>query len=179
VLTGAAVICVDNRGVPAPRGRLWRKSIYRQVGVLSSADQMAAAQKILLERPYLNPNKVAVWGWSGGGSMSLNLLFRYPDVYQTAISVAPVPDMRFYDTIYQVPLSPPLPPLIHPRQERYMGLPSQNEEGYQEGSPITHCHNMHRSQSLLVIHGTGDALSPPSIVIVTLHSPLVSCVFRR
>jgi dipeptidyl-peptidase 4 len=96
------VICVDNRGVPALRGRAFRKSIYRQIGVLASSDQAAAVQKILAARPYLDPARVAVWGWSGGGSMSLNLLFRSPELYRSAISVAPVPDMHFYDTIYQV-----------------------------------------------------------------------------
>lgn len=101
-LIGAVVICVDNRGVPAPRGRAFRKSVYKQIGILSSSDQAQAVTKILASRPYLDPNRVAVWGWSGGGSMSLNLLFRYPSIYKTAISVAPVPDMHYYDTIYQV-----------------------------------------------------------------------------
>ena len=104
-MVGAVVICVDNRGVPAPRGRAFRKSIYRQIGVLASSDQSTAAEKILSARPYLDPARVAVWGWSGGGSMSLNLLFRSTHLYRTAISVAPVPDMHYYDTIYQVTYS--------------------------------------------------------------------------
>lgn len=101
-MLGAVVICVDNRGVPAPRGRAFRKSIYRQIGILASRDQAIATEKILSSRPYLDPSRVAIWGWSGGGSMSLNLLFRSPHIYRTAISVAPVPDMHYYDTIYQV-----------------------------------------------------------------------------
>jgi pimeloyl-ACP methyl ester carboxylesterase len=96
------VICIDNRGVPAPRGRAFRKSIYRRIGILASSDQATAVEKILSSRSYLDPDRVAVWGWSGGGSMSLNLLFRSPEIYSTAISVAPVPDMNYYDTIYQV-----------------------------------------------------------------------------
>lgn len=96
------VICVDNRGVPAPRGRAFRKSVYKQIGILSSSDQARAVEQILSSRPYLDPNRVGVWGWSGGGTMSLNLLFRYTSIYRTAISVAPVPDMQYYDTIYQV-----------------------------------------------------------------------------
>jgi dipeptidyl-peptidase 4 len=100
------VICIDNRGVPAPRGRAFRKSIYRQIGILASSDQAAAVEQILSSRSYLDPHRVAVWGWSGGGSMSLNLLFRSPQLYSTAISVAPVPDMHYYDTIYQVSPSP-------------------------------------------------------------------------
>ncbi|NNE35016.1 MAG: prolyl oligopeptidase family serine peptidase, partial [Rhodothermales bacterium] len=79
------------------------------------------------------------WGWSGGGSMTLNLMFRSPDVYSTGMSVAPVPDELLYDTIYQ---------------ERYMGLPDDNAEGYRLGSPITYADQL--EGNLLVVHGTGD-----------------------
>ena len=136
---GYAVACVDNRGTPCPRGREWRKAAYRKVGTLASADQAAAARDLLRQRPYLDPARVGVWGWSGGGSMTLNLLFRHPDLYKTGMSVAPVPDMRLYDTIYQ---------------ERYMGLPQDNAEDYKHGSPITHAAGLRGN--LLVVHGTGD-----------------------
>lgn len=136
---GYVVMSVDNRGVPAPRGREWRKCIYRQVGVLAAADQAAAAREILKTRPYLDPKRVAIWGWSGGGSMTLNAMFRYPDLYQTGMSVAPVPNQRFYDTIYQ---------------ERYMGLPGDNTEGYRQGSPIHFASQLRGN--LLLVHGTGD-----------------------
>jgi dipeptidyl-peptidase 4 len=136
---GYVVISVDNRGTPAPRGREWRKSIYRQVGILASADQAAAVRALLRERPYLDATRVAIWGWSGGGSMTLNAIFRYPDLYQTAMAVAPVPNLRLYDTIYQ---------------ERYMGLPSDNAEGYRLGSPLAHAHQL--QGQLLLVHGTGD-----------------------
>lgn len=135
---GYIVACVDNRGTPAPRGRAWRKSAYRRVGTLASEEQAAAA-RVLLERPYLDPQRVGVWGWSGGGSMTLNLLFRYPDLYRTGMSIAAVPDMRLYDTIYQ---------------ERYMGLPEANAHDYQQGSPITHAAGL--KGNLLIVHGTGD-----------------------
>ena len=112
----------DNRGTNSPRGRDWRKCIYRQVGVLRPPkDQAEAVRKVLSERPYLDPERVGVWGWSGGGSMTLNAMLKFPEVYSTGMAVAPVPDQRLYDTIYQ---------------ERYMGLPSDNVEGYLEGSPI-------------------------------------------
>ena len=75
---GYIVMSIDNRGTPAPRGRAWRKSIYRQIGILASADQAAATREILRERPYLDPARVGIWGWSGGGSMSLNAIFREP-----------------------------------------------------------------------------------------------------
>jgi dipeptidyl-peptidase-4 len=133
------VLSVDNRGTPAPRGRAWRKCVYRQIGILSSADQAAALRTLLKERPYLDPERVAVWGWSGGGSMTLNLMFRYPDLYKCGMSIAPVPNQRFYDTIYQ---------------ERYMGLPGDNAEGYRKGSPITYARQF--EGKLLLIHGTGD-----------------------
>ena len=135
---GYVVACVDNRGTPCPRGREWRKAAYRQVGTLASKEQ-AAATRELLKRPYLDSTRVGVWGWSGGGSMTLNLLFREPDLYRTGMAVAPVPDMRLYDTIYQ---------------ERYMGLPQENCEDYKRGSPITHAAGL--KGNLLIVHGTGD-----------------------
>lgn len=136
---GYVVMSFDNRGTPAPRGRQWRKCIYRQIGILASADQAAALNSVLKERPYLDPERVGVWGWSGGGSMTLNALFRYPDIYTAGVAIAPVPNQLYYDTIYQ---------------ERYMGLPGDNQEGYRLGSPITFSDML--QGELLLIHGTGD-----------------------
>ena len=136
---GYVVMSFDNRGTPAPRGRQWRKSIYRQIGILAPTDQAAAVQSVLADRPYLDRQRVGVWGWSGGGSMTLNGLFRHPDLYRAGVSIAPVPNQLYYDTIYQ---------------ERYMGLPKDNDIGYREGSPITHAR--HLKGRLLLIHGTGD-----------------------
>jgi dipeptidyl-peptidase-4 len=136
---GYIVASFDNHGTPAPRGREWRKSVYRQIGILASADQAAAAKAFLAARPYADPARVGIWGWSGGGSMTLNAMFRYPDLYAVGISVASVPNQRFYDSIYQ---------------ERYMGLPRMNAEGFRDGSPITFAKNL--KGSLLIIHGTGD-----------------------
>jgi dipeptidyl-peptidase-4 len=135
---GYVVVCIDNRGTPCPRGKAWRKAAYRKVGTLASQDQSAAARE-LLKRPYLDSKRVSAWGWSGGGSMTLNLLFRYPDLYHTGMAVASVPDMRLYDTIYQ---------------ERYMGLPQVNGEDYRNGSPITHAAGL--QGNLLIVHGSGD-----------------------
>ncbi len=135
---GYVVISVDNRGTPAPRGREWRKCIYGQIGILASKDQ-AAALGAIRKWPFVDSSRVGIWGWSGGGSMSLNMIFRYPDLYHTAMSVAPVTNQRYYDTIYQ---------------ERYMGLPDENAEGYRLGSPITFARQLRGN--LLLIHGTGD-----------------------
>jgi dipeptidyl-peptidase-4 len=136
---GYLVMSVDNRGTPAPRGRDWRKVVYRQVGILAPQEQAAAVRAIQKRWPFVDPERVGVWGWSGGGSMTLNAIFRFPDVYHTAMAVAPVPNQRYYDTIYQ---------------ERYMGLPHDNPDGYRDGSPITHAGRL--KGNLLVVHGTGD-----------------------
>lgn len=136
---GYVVASFDNRGTPAPRGRAWRKSIYRQIGILASADQAAAARAAIAAWPFIDPDRVGIWGWSGGGSMTLNALFRYPELYKTGISVASVPDQRLYDTIYQ---------------ERYMGLPRGNPDGFRDGSPITFAKQLRGN--LLLVHGTGD-----------------------
>ncbi|MGH9398963.1 MAG: S9 family peptidase [Thermoanaerobaculia bacterium] len=136
---GYIVASVDNRGTPAPRGRAWRRVVYGTVGVLSSEEQTAAVKALLAARPYLDAERVGVWGWSGGGSNTLNLMFRSPDVYKVGMSVAPVPDQRLYDTIYQ---------------ERYMGLPQDNAEGYRAGSPINFAEGL--KGRLLIVHGSGD-----------------------
>ncbi len=135
---GYLVVSIDNRGTASPRGRDWRKIVYRQIGILASADQAAATRQII-QWPFVDADRVGIWGWSGGGSMSLNAIFRYPDLYHTAMSVAPVPDQHYYDTIYQ---------------ERYMGLPLENTDGYRLGSPITFAHQL--EGNLLLVHGTGD-----------------------
>ena len=136
---GYLVMNIDNRGTPAPRGRAWRKCIYRQIGILASSDQAAATRAIIKNRPYVDASRIGIWGWSGGGSMSLNAIFRYPELYHTAMAIAFISNQRFYDTIYQ---------------ERYMGLPDDNEEGFKNGSPITFAHQL--EGNLLIIHGTGD-----------------------
>ncbi len=136
---GYLVMSIDNRGTASPRGREWRKSIYRQVGIIASADQAAATRKILQERPYVDPDRIAIWGWSGGGAMTLNAMFRYPEIYRTGMAVAFVSDEHLYDTIYT---------------ERYMGLPKDNAVGYTNGSPITFAHQL--KGNLLLVHGTAD-----------------------
>jgi dipeptidyl-peptidase 4 len=136
---GYVVASFDNRGTPAPRGRAWRKSVYRQGGILAAADQAAAARAALAAWPFVDRERVGIWGWSGGGSMTLNAMFRYPDLYKTGISVASVPNQRLYDSIYQ---------------ERYMGLPKDNADGYRDGSPLTFASNL--QGRLLIVHGTGD-----------------------
>jgi dipeptidyl-peptidase 4 len=135
---GYIVVSVDNRGTPAPRGRAWRKIIYGKMGIVNSGDQAAAARAIA-KWPFVDPARIGIWGWSGGGSSTLNAMFRYPDVYATGLSVAPVPDVHYYDTIYQ---------------ERYGGLPKDHPDEWKQSSPITFAGQL--KGNLLIVHGTGD-----------------------
>ena len=136
---GYIVISVDNRGTPAPRGRAFRKYIYKDVGTLASIDQAEAMKAIINKYSFIDPTRIAVWGWSGGAVSTLNLMFRYPDIFSVGIAVAPVTDERLYDTIYM---------------ERYMGLLKDNEEGYIQSAALTFAKDL--KGKLLVVHGTGD-----------------------
>jgi len=136
---GYFYVSFNNRGTPTLKGSEWRRSIYKQVGRLNIRDQAMGMKKLLQQRKYLDASRVAVWGWSGGGSTTLHLLFQYPDLFQTGIAVAAVGNQLFYDNIYQ---------------ERYMGLPQENKEDFIKGSPVTYAKNL--KGNLLYIHGTGD-----------------------
>ena len=131
-------VSLDNRGTPSLKGSAWRRSIYRKIGIINIHDQAMAAKKFL-EKPYYDKERVAVWGWSGGGSATLNLMFQHPEIYKTGIAIAAVANQLFYDNIYQ---------------ERYMGLPQENMDDFVKGSPIYYAKNL--QGNLLYIHGTGD-----------------------
>jgi dipeptidyl-peptidase-4 len=135
---GYLVAIVDNRGTPAPLGRRWRKAIYGQMGVLETRDQATAA-RALAARPYVDPARVGIWGWSYGAFMALNVLFQHPDLYRTAVAVSPVTHWSLYDNVYT---------------ERFNGLISENREGYDRGSPLSYVDGMRGN--LLLIHGSGD-----------------------
>ena len=137
-MEGYFQVSVDNRGTPSLRGAAWRRSIYGKIGRLNIHDQAMAAKK-LLEKPYFDKDRIAVWGWSGGGSSTLNLMFQYPEIYKTGISIAAVDNLLLYDNIYE---------------ERYMGLLPESRENYVLGSPIHYAKNL--QGNLLFIHGTGD-----------------------
>ena len=136
---GYIIMSVDNRGTRTPRGRDFRKSIYRQIGLLASDDQAKAVKQITQKFPFIDPARVGSWGWSGGGQMTLMAMFRYPEVYKAGIAVSFVALQNLYDNVYQ---------------ERYMGLPNDNIAGYRDGSPLTHAKNL--KGNLLIMHGTGD-----------------------
>jgi dipeptidyl-peptidase 4 len=135
---GYLVASVDNHGTPAPLGRKWRKAIYGQLGVLETRDQAIAA-RTLAQRPYVDPARIGIWGWSYGGFMSLNALFQHADLYRTAVVVSPVTHWSLYDNVYT---------------ERFNGLPDRNQAGYDRGSPLTYVSGMRGN--LLLVHGSGD-----------------------
>ena len=148
---GYVVASFDSRGTPAPKGRLWRKAAYKKIGITANNDQAAAVSALLRKWRFLDPERVGSWGWSGGGSSTLQAMFRFPDIYKAGAAVAFIADQRNYDTIYQ---------------ERYMGVPpgaggkpEEPEDGegwehYIEGSPITHAGGLRGD--LLLAYGTGD-----------------------
>lgn len=136
---GYIVISMDTRGTPAPKGREWRKSCYKKMGTLNSSEQAEAAKAVFKKYNFIDAERVAIWGWSGGGSSTLNAMFRYPELYKVGMSVAPVADIHLYDAIYQ---------------ERYMSTPQLNADGYIESSPVTYAKNL--KGKLLVVHGTAD-----------------------
>jgi dipeptidyl-peptidase-4 len=135
---GYIVASVDNRGTPGPKGRDWRKAVRNQIGGLRVHDQSEAA-KVIARRPYVDSSRMGIWGWSGGGSSTLLLMFRAPDIYKMGIAVAPVADVHNYDTIYQ---------------ERYVGLPSTDSAAYRDASAVNFAAGL--KGDLLVVHGTGD-----------------------
>ncbi len=136
---GFAVASIDNRGAASPRGREFRQVVHGKLGVWPPADQAAGVEQLLKHFPQLDPDRVGVWGWSGGGSTALHSVFRYPQLYAAGIAVAPVSDQLDYDTIYQ---------------ERYMGLVEDDRQKFADGSPLTHAEGL--DDPLLIIHGTGD-----------------------
>ena len=136
---GYIVVSIENRGAAAPRGREWRKCIYGEVGTFASQDQARGILDLARQYSFIDTSRIGITGWSGGGSQTLNCMFRYPDVFSTGIAIAFVADQRLYDTIYQ---------------ERYMNTPQNNPEGYRKGSPISYVEGL--KGNLLLIHGTGD-----------------------
>ncbi len=138
-IDGYVQVAIDNRGTPMLKGAAWRKCIYRKMGNINVIDMAKGFKRLMELKPYFDEDRIAVWGWSGGGSSTLNLMFRYPEIFKTGIAIAAVSNQLFYDNIYQ---------------ERYMGLPQENRDDFINGSPVTYAKNL--SGNLLYIHGTGD-----------------------
>tara|TARA_B100000482_G_scaffold192041_1_gene178737 strand:- start:1833 stop:4049 length:2217 start_codon:yes stop_codon:yes gene_type:complete len=136
---GYVYVTFDGRGTPSPKGRAWRKAIYRQIGRINVRDMAMGAKAVFDKYNFIDTSRVAVHGWSGGGTATLNCLFQYPEIFHTGIAVAAVANQLTYDNIYQ---------------ERYMGDPKESYQDYVDGSPIKYAKNL--EGNLLYIHGTGD-----------------------
>ncbi len=136
---GYLVVSIDNRGTPAPKGAAWRRSIFGSLGPLSTEDQAAALEELARTRPYVDLSRVGIWGWSGGGSNTLNAMFRRPDLYQVGIAVVPKPQPHLYNAWFQ---------------EIYMRTREVNPEGYEQSAPINFAEGL--EGDLLIITGSGE-----------------------
>ncbi|PHQ28169.1 S9 family peptidase [Leeuwenhoekiella nanhaiensis] len=134
---GYIIVCVDPRGTGL-KGRDFKKMTQNELGKYEVEDQIAAAQA-LGQRPYIDADRIGIWGWSYGGFMASNCIFQGADTFKMAIAVAPVTSWRFYDTIYT---------------ERYMTTPQENASGYDENSPISHVDKL--KGKYLLVHGSAD-----------------------
>ena len=136
---GYLVVSIDNRGTPAPKGAAWRRSVFGSLGPLSTEDQAAALQELGRSRPYVDLERVGIWGWSGGGSNTLNAMFRKPDLYHVGIAVVPKPQPHLYNAWFQ---------------EIYMRTREVNPDGYQKSAPIHFAEGL--CGKLLMITGSGE-----------------------
>ena len=136
---GYIVLTIDNRGTPAPKGAAWRRAVFGCLGLLSTEEQAAGLKAMARLCPSIDLARVAIWGWSGGGSNTLNALFRKPDAYQVGIAVVPKPQPQYYNAGYQ---------------EIYMRTPKENPEGYRTCAPITYADGLRGD--LLIITGSGE-----------------------
>jgi dipeptidyl-peptidase-4 len=136
---GYIVVCMDTRGTPAPKGAAWRRAIFPSLGPLSTEEQAAGLQELGRTRSYVDLTRVGIWGWSGGGSNTLNAMFRKPDVYHLGIAVAPKPQPHLYNAWFQ---------------EIYMGTREEHPEGYRLSAPINYAEGL--KGKLLIVHGTGE-----------------------
>lgn len=134
---GYIIVCADGTGTGF-RGEAFRKKTYLQLGRYESDDQIAVA-KNLAQLPYVDKDRIGIWGWSYGGFMSATCLMKGNDIFKAAISVAPVTNWRYYDNIYT---------------ERYMRKPQENAKGYDENAPEKMADKL--QGKLLLIHGTAD-----------------------
>jgi dipeptidyl-peptidase-4 len=136
---GYLVVSVDNRGTPAPKGAAWRRASFPSLGPLSTEEQAAGVKEFARTRPYVDLSRVGVWGWSGGGSNTLNAMFRKPELFRVGIAVAPKPQPHLYNASFQ---------------EIYMETRETNPDGYRRSAPINFAEGL--QGDLLIIHGTGE-----------------------
>lgn len=137
--TGYVVVSIDNRGTACPKGAAWRRSIFGSLGPLSTDDQADALKKLAEMEPYIDLDRVGIWGWSGGGSNTLNAMFRKPEVYHVGIAVVPKPQPWLYNAWFQ---------------EIYMRTREVNAEGYERSAPINFAEGL--KGKLLIMTGSGE-----------------------
>lgn len=136
---GYLVVSIDNRGTPAPKGAAWRRSIFGSLGPLSTEDQAKALQELGRTRSYVDLSRVGIWGWSGGGSNTLNAMFRKPGQYHVGIAVVPKPQPHLYNAWFQ---------------EIYMRTREVNPDGYEQSAPINFAEGL--QGKLLIVTGSGE-----------------------
>jgi len=136
---GYLVVSIDNRGTPAPKGAAWRRAVFGSLGPLSTEEQAAGVKELGRTRPYVDLDRVGIWGWSGGGSNTLNAMFRKPEVYHVGIAVVAKPQPWLYNAWFQ---------------EIYMETRETNPDGYHQSAPIHFAEGL--QGDLLIIHGTGE-----------------------
>ena len=136
---GYLVLTIDNRGTPAPKGAAWRRAVFGSLGPLSTEEQEAGLKELARTRPYVDLTRVGIWGWSGGGSNTLNAMFRKPDSYHVGIAVVPKPQPHLYNAGFQ---------------ENYMRTREVNPEGYKQAAAINFADGL--KGKLLIITGSGE-----------------------
>ena len=136
---GYLVVTIDNRGTPAPKGAAWRRSIFGSLGPLSTEEQEAGLKELGRMRPYVDLTRVGIWGWSGGGSNTLNAMFRKPDSYHVGIAVVPKPQPHLYNAWFQ---------------EIFMRTRESNPDGYERAAAINYADGL--KGKLLIITGSGE-----------------------
>lgn len=134
---GVIVVSVDGRGTGA-RGEAFRKCTYLRMGDLESRDQVEAAQA-LGKLPFIDKNRIAIYGWSFGGYTTLMSMSVGNGAFKAGIAVAPPTDWKYYDSVYT---------------ERFMRTPQENFEGYKATSPLRRAKDL--QGKLLLVHGTAD-----------------------
>ena len=144
---GYLVVSIENRGTPAPKGAEWRRAPFPTIGVQSTEEHAAGVREMGRMLPYVDVSRVGIWGWSGGGSNTLNSLFRKPDVYHVGIAVVPKPQPHLYNAWFQ---------------EIYMETLETNPDGYRVSAPINYAEGL--EGDLLIIHGTGETNTHLEIV---------------
>jgi dipeptidyl-peptidase 4 len=163
---GYVVVSIDNRGTPCPKGAAWRRAIFGSLGPLSTGEQEAGLKALAKQCDFIDTDRVGIWGWSGGGSNTLNALFRKPDSYHVGIAVVPKPQPHLYNAWFQ---------------EIYMRTREVNPEGYEKSAPINFAEGL--QGKLLIMTGSGETNTHIQIIeglvdrLITLGKPFDYMVY--